>query len=80
MIYRLISLYIYISSEMFFFALFPAAGMNQLLWYYADLERNRCDSLKAARVNESLKGGEDFNLFKFEREPEGCILWRRFSK
>lgn len=53
--------------------------MNQLLWYYADLENQRCKDLKEAREMEA-NVTDGINLFKYEREPEGCILWRRFSK
>lgn len=41
-------------------------GMNQLLWYYADLEKQEC---------YSLPGG----LPDFDNEPESCVSWRRFS-
>lgn len=58
--------------------LFLCSGMNQLLWYYADLELEKCEHLKFIRANESAMA--EFNIFKYEREPEGCILWRRFSK
>ena len=41
-------------------------GMNQLLWYYSDLERQQC---------YSLPGG----LPDFDNEPESCVSWRRFA-
>jgi len=41
-------------------------GMNQLLCYYADLERQKC---------YSLPGG----LPDFENEPDSCVSWRRFA-
>ena len=41
-------------------------GMNQLLWYYSDLERQKC---------YSLPGG----LPDFDNEPETCVAWRRFA-
>ncbi|CAG7729286.1 unnamed protein product [Allacma fusca] len=39
--------------------------MNQLLWYYAELERKRCDKI--------------YNNTNDERPPESCHLSRRFS-
>lgn len=42
-------------------------GMNQLLWYYADMERKVCYSLP--------NGGADF-----DNNREACIFWRRFAK
>ena len=42
-------------------------GMNQLLWYYADMERKVC---------YSLPGG----LPDFDNNREPCIFWRRFAK
>nr|CAD7400656.1 unnamed protein product [Timema cristinae] len=42
-------------------------GMNQLLWYYADLERVRCFH---------LPGG----LPDYSNEDKACAIWRRFSK
>ncbi|CAL8134700.1 unnamed protein product [Orchesella dallaii] len=56
-----------------------SCGMNQLLWYYAELEFIRCENLKATRKNESISSGDIYAVYKYEREPEGCILWRRFS-
>ena len=41
-------------------------GMNQLLWYYSDLERQVC---------YSLPGG----LPDFDNEPDSCTNWRRFA-
>ena len=41
--------------------------MNQLLWYYADLEKQKC---------YSLPGG----LPDIENNAESCFFWRRFSK
>lgn len=56
--------------------------MNQLLWYYADLERIRCEQLKEFRQQDILNSSNNSTagVFLNEREPEGCILWRRFSK
>ena len=41
-------------------------GMNQLLWYYSDLERQVC---------YSLPGG----LPDFDNEPDSYTNWRRFA-
>jgi transient receptor potential cation channel subfamily C protein 4 len=43
-----------------------ACGMNQLLWYYADLEYNKC---------YSLPGG----LPDTKNFAHSCIVWRRFA-
>ncbi|XP_055386618.1 transient receptor potential-gamma protein-like isoform X2 [Condylostylus longicornis] len=42
-------------------------GLNQLLWYYADLEKKRCPELTG---NANLTNGTDLNA---------CTVWRRFS-
>jgi len=41
-------------------------GMNQLLWYYADMERKVCYSLPNGEAD-------------FENNRESCIFWRRFA-
>ncbi|XP_059081823.1 transient receptor potential protein-like [Tigriopus californicus] len=41
-------------------------GLNQLLWYYADLERQQC---------YSLPGG----LPDFDENGDSCVMWRRFA-
>eukprot|EP00095_Tigriopus_kingsejongensis_P011532 snap_masked-scaffold33_size549341-processed-gene-1.10 protein:Tk11532 transcript:snap_masked-scaffold33_size549341-processed-gene-1.10-mRNA-1 annotation:"trp channel protein" len=41
-------------------------GLNQLLWYYADLERQQC---------YSLPGG----FPDFEENGDSCVMWRRFA-
>ena len=43
-----------------------ACGMNQLMWYYADLERQQC---------YQLPGGQP----DFDNEPDSCTAWRRFA-
>lgn len=40
--------------------------MNQLLWFYADLEKQVCD--------EKAKNGMSYD------DTDSCIVWRRFSK
>lgn len=42
-------------------------GLNQLLWYFADLEKDKC---------YSLPGG----LPDWENKEEACMKWRRFGK
>ena len=42
---------------------FTACGMNQLLWYYAALEKEQCD-----RNSENSK-----------LKHSACLIWRRFS-
>jgi hypothetical protein len=44
-----------------------ACGMNQLLWYYAELEKQECFS---------LPGG----LPDWEHHSSECMNWRRFAK
>ncbi|KAG8233948.1 hypothetical protein J437_LFUL005154 [Ladona fulva] len=41
-------------------------GMNQLLWYYADLEKKRCYHLPSG-------------LADFDQEELACSIWRRFA-
>ncbi|XP_039279119.1 transient receptor potential-gamma protein isoform X2 [Nilaparvata lugens] len=40
-----------------------SCGMNQLLWYYADMEKQRCPK-------DPLAKAED---------PDACLVWRRFA-
>ena len=42
-------------------------GLNQLMWYYADLERKKCYCLP--------NGAPDW-----ENQEEACFFWRRFAK
>ncbi|CAG0902287.1 unnamed protein product, partial [Darwinula stevensoni] len=44
-----------------------SCGMNQLLWYYADLERTACVDQQAKAFNSSTA------------DPDACFVWRRFS-
>ncbi|KAM7351321.1 transient receptor potential cation channel gamma isoform 2-T2 [Cochliomyia hominivorax] len=46
------------------------SGLNQLLWYYADLEKKRCPEVSPHNVLINLNGTTD---------PNACIVWRRFS-
>ncbi|XP_055629755.1 transient-receptor-potential-like protein [Toxorhynchites rutilus septentrionalis] len=43
-----------------------ACGLNQLLWYFADLEKAKC---------YSLKGG----LPDWDNQGDACMKWRRFG-
>lgn len=45
----------------------PGKGLNQLMWYYADLEKAKCYSLP--------NGLPDWN-----NEGDACMKWRRFGK
>lgn len=42
-------------------------GLNQLLWYYADLEKDKCYHLPNG-------------LPDFENNEKACAIWRRFAK
>uniref|UniRef100_A0A1A9VFI0 Transient receptor ion channel domain-containing protein n=1 Tax=Glossina austeni TaxID=7395 RepID=A0A1A9VFI0_GLOAU len=41
-------------------------GLNQLLWYYADLEKNKCYHLHP-------------DVPDFDDQEKACTIWRRFS-
>lgn len=43
-------------------------GLNQLLWYYADMEKKRCTTGTSLTANGTLP------------DPDACIVWRRFAK
>ncbi|KFB39081.1 AGAP008435-PA-like protein [Anopheles sinensis] len=46
-----------------------SSGLNQLLWYYADLEKKRCpDVSNFSGVNMTAQ------------DPNACVVWRRFAK
>lgn len=50
-----------------------ACGMNQLLWYYADSERQLCHKL-----NRDAAGGASAAPLKSDHSV--CFTWRRFAK
>ncbi len=61
------------------------SGANQLLWYYADLERQRCfDEQKGVKresnliqgTNETIYGQEDV----IKHDINHCLAYRRFAK
>jgi transient receptor potential cation channel subfamily C member 4 len=41
--------------------------MNQLLWYYADLEKQKCYD-------------KDPELSNWDEQDKACSTWRRFAK
>ncbi|OQR79469.1 transient receptor potential-gamma protein-like, partial [Tropilaelaps mercedesae] len=47
-----------------------ACGMNQLLWYYADNERQLCQTLSASNSSQPASGKSEHSV---------CFTWRRFS-
>lgn len=44
-----------------------ACGLNQLLWYFADLERQKCYRLPNGMAD-------------WENQGDACMKWRRFGK
>ncbi|XP_046395034.1 transient receptor potential-gamma protein-like [Ischnura elegans] len=44
-----------------------SCGLNQLLWYYADMEKQRCPN---ATTSFDQKAPND---------PDACVVWRRFA-
>lgn len=53
-----------------------ACGMNQLLWYYADMEKQSCfiQQDKTNALNESQL------MINEILHPNACLAWRRFAK
>ncbi|XP_066908421.1 transient receptor potential-gamma protein isoform X2 [Halyomorpha halys] len=45
-----------------------SCGMNQLLWYYADMEKQRCPNATTT-----------FDQKSHNNDPDACIVWRRFA-
>lgn len=45
----------------------PCTGLNQLLWYYADLESKKCYH-------------DGTSVPDFDKEDKACTTWRRFAK
>ncbi|XP_076676587.1 transient receptor potential cation channel gamma isoform X2 [Andrena cerasifolii] len=45
-----------------------SCGLNQLLWYYADMEKKRCPSAMAYSSNASVT-----------TDSNACVVWRRFA-
>ncbi|XP_046673620.1 transient receptor potential-gamma protein [Homalodisca vitripennis] len=48
-----------------------SCGMNQLLWYYADMEKQRC--LSTTNPAPPPTGN------KTTTDPDACLVWRRFA-
>ncbi|XP_051166224.1 transient receptor potential-gamma protein isoform X11 [Leptopilina boulardi] len=46
-----------------------SCGLNQLLWYYADLEKKKCPTASAYPQNANVTN----------MDPNACIVWRRFA-
>lgn len=66
-----------------------ACGMNQLLWYYADMEKQVCDSgsRNASVINGNklvitgpISGSGLNKTFVPKSAAEACLTWRRFAK
>lgn len=45
-------------------------GLNQLLWYYAVMEKKQCPSAMSYAANVSTTNAD----------PNACTVWRRFAK
>ncbi|KAI4472505.1 hypothetical protein M0802_016757 [Mischocyttarus mexicanus] len=46
-----------------------SCGLNQLLWYYADMEKKRCPTAMPHPLNANVT-----------TDSNACIVWRRFAK
>ncbi|XP_070521171.1 transient receptor potential-gamma protein isoform X6 [Cardiocondyla obscurior] len=46
-----------------------SCGLNQLLWYYADMEKKQCPSAMPFSANVSTTNAD----------PNACTVWRRFA-
>ena len=46
------------------------SGLNQLLWYYADLEKKKCPTASAYTQTSNVTN----------TDQNACIVWRRFAK
>ncbi|CAB3365425.1 Hypothetical predicted protein [Cloeon dipterum] len=49
-----------------------SCGLNQLLWYYADMERQRCHELGDS--NSKMDNGTSI-----ASDTDACVVWRRFA-
>ncbi|CAG2182730.1 unnamed protein product, partial [Oppiella nova] len=50
-----------------------ACGMNQLLWYYADMEKQVCV------LQQTLKPSSKNYTDIAASHPDACFMWRRFA-
>lgn len=56
------------------------SGANQLLWYYADLEKQRCyNQQKGIEIQDALPGNLS-NANTIQVDINHCLAWRRFAK
>ena len=75
------------------FYLIPISGANQLLWYYADMEKQRCyaqeeeidedqnvdlDSYQGGFANVTI--GPMPQPGVIQHDINHCLAWRRFAK
>ncbi|XP_012217275.1 transient receptor potential-gamma protein isoform X3 [Linepithema humile] len=49
-----------------------SCGLNQLLWYYADLEKKRCPTAWTYSSNGSINSTAN-------ADSNACVVWRRFA-
>ncbi|XP_045534046.1 transient receptor potential-gamma protein [Papilio machaon] len=49
-----------------------SCGLNQLLWYYAEMEKKRCTTGSSAGTTAAAANGTVV-------DPDACIVWRRFA-
>ncbi|XP_034946902.1 transient receptor potential-gamma protein isoform X2 [Chelonus insularis] len=52
-----------------------SCGLNQLLWYYADMEKKRCPSASLSGVNNNNNNNNN----NMTTDSNACIVWRRFA-
>lgn len=69
-------------------------GANQLLWYYADLERKQCEhsedppepgygNITMTALGVPIPGMQNTTMYKPDLPPPDinhCLAWRRFAK
>ncbi|KAG7176486.1 Transient receptor potential-gamma protein-like 2, partial [Homarus americanus] len=53
------------------------SGMNQLLWFYADLEKQTCD--EEGQPQDNMTSGSGSGDEDSGPNIDSCIVWRRFS-
>ena len=72
-------------SPLLSWRIFVFPGANQLLWYYADLEKQRCYSDQSsddATPTPALTGNVTVGPLPqtIEHDINHCLAWRRFAK
>ena len=70
--------------------LYPNPGANQLLWYYADLEKQRCYTDQMQQMGKASNFSQPASNYSFANLTGGngpiihdinhCLAWRRFAK